>query len=635
MTNSKRVGIVPPAKKFPDFIPSWFYHRYIQILWDAWAAALALTWAYMLRFDFHVPASQRQGLFTWLFVIAIVRPLVMWSTRGYNVTWRFFDLRDAMRLAARAFPVTIALLLVRTIVHDIALIPYSVLILEFVLFLAIATSLRVARRYMHESVTCSSDRPRALIVGDQATLGDAIRHLQSHREAKAVGIVSEDATLLGLSIGGVPVLGLPSSLTNLLATHQIETVILAGADLDCAPQIIQSAAEFDVQVCILPSLRDLMQRKVRVSRLIGIEQITKHRSQNGLTTPPAVIDCFKSRTILVTGAGGSIGSEIARQVSTLNIERLIVLDQDENSIFELLNEIGKKDLEIIPIVGDVQRRELVRHAFDEYRPDIVLHAAAYKHVPVMETNCSAAVLNNVGGTRELADAAIEFNCERMVMISTDKAVRPSSIMGATKRVAEMLIQQHAAEALRQRHKTQFACVRFGNVLGSRGSVVPIFLRQIAAGGPVTITHEEMTRYFMTIPQAVHLVLQAASLASSGDIYMLDMGDPVKIMDFAKQIIEIAGLTPGKDIEIKVVGTRPGEKLHEQLWKEDALVSTTAFEQIFRVKATPVPVSFTSMLAELERAAHAHNSDLIQSVLRKLPIDYRTQRQEVVEMAIAN
>jgi FlaA1/EpsC-like NDP-sugar epimerase len=626
-------------KKSLGYIPGWAYHRYVQLLCDSWAASLAVVSAYLLRFDFHIPVTRLRGMIVWMIVIAAVRPAILWVTQGYNISWRYFDFHDAVRLVVRAVPPTTFLLLVRLLVPNPGGMPYSVIIIDFGLFLAMAGGFRVIRRFSHEHEhgVLAADHSRTLIVGNHFTLGGAIRHLQSHGEAYVVGIISEDADLLGLSIGGVPVLGLPSSLGNLLVTHQIEAVILSGANLDCATEIIRSAAEFDVQVCILPSLTDLMHGKVRVSRMIGIDDITHGRDpdKEGHATPAAVKECFRFRTVLVTGAGGSIGSEIVRQVSALGVARLIVLDHDENSIFELLNEIGMQDFEVIPIIGDVGDRELVRHTFRQYRPEIVLHAAAYKHVPVMETNCSAAVLNNVGGTRELADAAIEFHCKRLVMISTDKAVRPSSVMGATKRVAEMLIQHRASDRFRNHHKTQFACVRFGNVLGSRGSVVPIFLRQIAAGGPITITHEEMTRYFMTIPQAVRLVLQAASLASCGDVYMLDMGDPVKIVDFAKEIIEIAGLTLGKDIAIKIVGTRPGEKLHEQLWGEDATVNTTEFPHVFRVKAMPVPANFPVLLAELENAGHARNLERIISLLHELPIDYRTERQEEQPMAIAN
>jgi FlaA1/EpsC-like NDP-sugar epimerase len=248
----------------------------------------------------------------------------------------------------------------------------------------------------------------------------------------------------------------------------------------------------------------------------------------------------------------------------------------------------------------------------------------------MENNCCEAVLNNVRGTRQLVDASIEYGCERFVMISTDKAVRPSSVMGATKRIAEIVVQRRAMAA---GGKTSFACVRFGNVLGSRGSVVPIFLRQIAAGGPITLTHEEMTRYFMTIPQAVQLVLQAATLASAGDVYMLDMGDPVKIVDLAKQLIQLSGLQPYQDIDIKFVGVRPGEKLHEQLWWEDAEVGATGVPFVFRVKALPVPEEFSALVTELERAAMRRVSNAeIQELLLKMPIGFLTQPRAQIATA---
>jgi FlaA1/EpsC-like NDP-sugar epimerase len=545
-------------------------------------------------------------------------------------------MRDGMSLALRSLPVTILLLLVRWWVPGIPIVPYSVLILEFSTFLIFASCLRAVRRLAHESVARPSQRPRALIVGSEATLSTAIHHLHSCKEAQVIGLVSDDERLAGIHIAGRPVLGRPESLVSLLVSHGIEVVVLSGANLKCAEQVIRDASTLDVQVRILPSGSELMNGSVRVNRPVSVDQITPNSAGTVHEVHPAVVHCFHARTVLVTGAGGSIGSEIARQVSALHADRIVVLDHDENSIFELMHEIGDSNgKEIVPIVSNIRDHETVYRIFKQYRPQIILHAAAYKHVPMMEANCCEAVLNNVAGTRELADAAVEFDCERLVMISTDKAVNPSSVMGATKRTAELLIQQRA-ETHGNGHKTHFACVRFGNVLGSRGSVVPIFLRQIAAGGPVTITHEEMTRYFMTIPQAVRLVLQAATLASQGDIYLLDMGDPVKIIDFAKDIIRLAGLTPGEDIDIKVVGRRPGEKLHEKLWRDDSMVTTTPFHDVFQVKATTVPNEFPRALEELESAARARKSDsAIQELLCRLPIDYCPERAEVTPMAIAN
>jgi len=622
-------------ERYANLIPRWFFHGYVRVLLDGLTAAIAMIDAYALRFDFHIEPKMQHSMWTWLCVAAVLRPLSLHLTRGgYQSTWRFFDVRDALALGLRSLPVTLLLLLMRWWVPGVPIVPYSVLILEFGIFLVFASALRVTRRLAHEAVYRPSQRPRALIVGCETTLATAVHHFHTCKEAQIIGLVSEDERLVGVHIAGRPVLGPPESLASLLVSHRIEVVVLSGANLKCAAQVIRDASSLDIQVRILPSGSELMDGKVKVSRPVSIDQLTQRGADIVSEVHPAVVQCFEGRTVLITGAGGSIGSEIARQVSALDVDRVVVFDHDENSIFELMNEIGSRGKEIVPVVGNIRDTETVHLTFDQYRPQITLHAAAYKHVPVMEGNCCEAVLNNVSGTRELADAAIEFHCERFVMISTDKAVTPSSVMGATKRTAELLIQQRADKFSDQ--KTHFACVRFGNVLGSRGSVVPIFLRQIAAGGPITITHEEMTRYFMTIPQAVRLVLQAATLASRGDVYLLDMGDPVKIIDFAKDIIRLAGLTPGKDIDIKVVGTRPGEKLHEKLWREDALVATTSFRDVFQVKATAVPPGFPQMLSELESAARTRKADAaIHQLLCELPIDYHPARSEVTLMAVAN
>jgi len=626
------------SRGFDDLIPAWVFHGYIRVILDGLTAAIAMIDAYALRFDFHIEPTMRHSMWTWVCVVAILRPLSLHLARdGYQSTWRFFDVKDGLALGLRSLPVTFLLLLVRWGVHQAPIVPYSILILEFCIFLLFASAMRGTRRLAHEAVYSPAKRPRALIVGSERTLATAVHHLHTCKEAKVIGLVSEDERLIGVHIAGRPVLGPPESLACLLVSHQIEVVILSGANLKCAAQVIRDAGNLDIQVRILPSGSELMDGKVNVSRQVPIDQLAPNHAETIKEVHPAVVQCFKGHTVLVTGAGGSIGSEISRQVTALKVNRIVVFDHDENSIFELMNELSSQnDKEVIPVVGNIRDHDAVHRVFERYSPQITLHAAAYKHVPVMEGNCCEAVLNNVCGTRELTDAAIAFDCERFVMISTDKAVTPSSIMGATNRTAELLVQHRADECNRQNRKTHFACVRFGNVLGSRGSVVPIFLRQIAAGGPITITHEEMTRYFMTIPQAVRLVLQAATLASQGDVYLLDMGDPVKIIDFAKDIIRLAGLTPGKDIDIKVVGTRPGEKLHEKLWREDALVATTPFRDVFQVKATPVSVGFPQLLAELETAARTRKSNAaIQALLCRLPIDYCVDQAEIPPMAIAN
>jgi FlaA1/EpsC-like NDP-sugar epimerase len=585
---------------------------------------LAVLVAYMLRFDGDLSRAVDHHMLTWLLFLPIFRPMALLVSNGYDTTWRFFHLRDGVRLVLLAIPVSVIVAMARWLAPRPLGMPYSIVPLEFGAFVAFASGLRVTRRLTYQATRPAARSMNTLLVGNDFSLVAAIRHVELYGDVKLVGLVSEDEAIHGLRIDGVPVLGSPRSLPRLVASHGVELVIIAGAESRFLGDIVAKVSEFGVQVRILPSARDLVRGAVRVSRTVGIDQIAPRRFVDDAVTHPLVINCLRQRTVLITGAGGSIGSEIARQVAKLPISKLIALDQDENSIFELTAQLRDMGKEFVPFVGDIRDKATLRRSFSEHHPDVVLHAAAYKHVPVMENNCCEAVLNNVVGTRQLVEAAIEFGCERFVMISTDKAVRPSSVMGATKRVAEILVQQHAAQ--NSRHSTNFACVRFGNVLGSRGSVVPIFLRQIAAGGPVTITHEEMTRYFMTIPQAVQLVLQAASLASSGDVYMLDMGDPVKIVDVAKELIQLAGLRPGIDIEVKVIGTRPGEKLHEQLWLEDATAIPTEFSYVFRVSARTVPPDFLQQLEGIEICAKARSSNkAIQELLRALPINYRTEQ----------
>jgi FlaA1/EpsC-like NDP-sugar epimerase len=625
------------VRRHANLSPAWLWRGYVRVLLDAVTAAIAMIDAYALRFDFHIEPKMQHSMWTWLSVVVVLRPLSLHLTRsGHRTAWRFFDVRDALLLAIRSLPVTLLLLLIRWSIPGVPVVPYSVLVLEYSSFLILASALRTARRLAHEAVYQPSELPRALIVGSEKTLATAIHHFHTCKEAHVVGLLSDDERLNGLHIAGRPVLGPPESLASILVTRRIEVVVLSGANLKCAAQVIRDASSLDVQVRILPSGSELMDGKVRVNRSVSIDQLAQANGPGSKEVHPAVLDCFHARTTLITGAGGSIGSELTRQVSELGVDRIVLFDQDESSIFELSTQLSALDgKDVIPVVGNIRDHQAVYRTFELYRPDILLHAAAYKHVPVMEGNCCEAVLNNVAGTRELADAAIDFSCERLVMISTDKAVNPSSVMGATKRIAEMLIQQRADECRGASHKTHFACVRFGNVLGSRGSVVPIFLRQIAAGGPVTITHEEMTRYFMTIPQAVRLVLQAATLASQGEIYILDMGDPVRIIDFAKDIVRLAGLVPGKDIDIKVVGTRPGEKLHEKLWEEDAMVTATPFRDVFQVKGAAVPLGLDSLLDDLEFAARSRRPDAaIQQLLSSLPIDY-CPRAEETRLSAAN
>lgn len=621
--------LLPRLAALTDRLPEQLLSRGIQFSLDALACICALYLAFELRFEGAIPPRQQAVMWAWMLLLPLLRPGLMWALGGYDRIWRFFNLRDAVVLGVTSLPPTLFLLSMRyglgSRLWETA-VPASVILMELLLFLLLAAGVRTMRRMTFESSRRSTAAGRrALLVGNADTLDAALRHVSSFPDVTVVGLLAPESKLHGLRIAGFSVMDEPGALPRLLASHAVDLVLIADASLDSIAETVATANEFGVDVRLLPSAANIIRGEVRVSALPRAELAFEDRAANLLPPHPAVVESFRGRTVLVTGAGGSIGSELSRQIAGLEPAALLLFDQDENSIFEIHQQLSgmANGARIVPLVGDIRDRGRLQGIFKKYRPQVVLHAAAYKHVPVMEHNCCEAVLNNVVGTREVADLAITYGAERFLMISTDKAVRPSSVMGASKRLAEMVVQARAAATRGLNgHTPRCACVRFGNVVGSRGSVVPIFLRQIAEGGPVTVTDEDMTRYFMTIPEAVQLVLQAATLGSDGDIYMLDLGDPVKIIDLARKLVELSGLRPEKDIEIRIVGARPGEKLHEEFWAEGACVRPTSFQRVLAVDAEPVSADFEPALRALEEAALTRNEALVLGRLQAFPIGFR-------------
>ena len=621
--------LLPRLAAWFDLLPEKFFSRGNQLGLDAAASAAALYLAFELRFEGAVPNREQAILWAWMLLLPLLRPGLMWALGGYDRIWRFFNLRDALVLGSISLPPTLFMLVMRYVFGTKAwqaAIPGSVILMELLLFLVLAAGVRTLRRLTFEySRRSASAGMRALLVGTADTLDAALRHVSSYPDVTVVGLLAPESKLQGLRIAGFSVMDEPGALPHLLASHAVDLVLIADASLDSIAETVATATEFGVDVRLLPSAANIIRGEVRVSAQPRGEMAFVERTATLLPPHPDVVESFRGRSVLVTGAGGSIGAELCRQVAALSPAALLLLDQDENSIFEIHQQLsGAADgVRVVPLVGDIRDQARMRDVFHRYRPQVVLHAAAYKHVPVMESNCCEAVLNNVVGTREVADLAIAYGAQRFLMISTDKAVRPSSVMGASKRLAEMVVQSRAASTRGiQDHSPRCACVRFGNVVGSRGSVVPIFLRQIAEGGPLTVTDEDMTRYFMTIPEAVQLVLQAATLGRDGDVYMLDMGDPVKITNLARKLIEMSGLRPDKDIEIHIVGARPGEKLYEELWSEGARISPTPFQRVFAVEAEAVSADFERALCELEQAALSRNPALVLERLQAFPIGFR-------------
>ena len=501
--------------------------------------------------------------------------------------------------------------------------PPHVFVVFGMLFLILSVSTRLLMREALLMIYRSGKpRMRLLIYGAGQTGQQLATALATDDEVEPAVFVDDNPRLQSLTIAGLKVHA-PTEIGRLVANHGIERIVLAMPSASGRVQagIIRNISGFGCEVHALPSFADLVAnnasglsdtKPVDVNELLGRDGLEEEL--------PGVSDTYHSRTILVTGAGGSIGSELCRQLLGCKPARLVVLDHSEWSLFEIDRELRAlaPEIEVTPVLGSVTDKALVTEVLGTTGVDIVLHAAAYKHVPLVEVNMVEGLRNNVLGTKVVADAAREAEIERFILVSTDKAVRPSSMMGASKRLAELVVQDLATRSA----TTRFSMVRFGNVLGSSGSVIPLFEEQISRGGPVTLTHNDVTRYFMTIPEAVRLVLLAGSFARGGDVFVLDMGKPVPIRQVAEQMIERAGFTvrddahPDGDIEIRITGLRPGEKLHEELLIGTDML-TTPHDKILRAQEGHLSeIEMANALNSLRQALDARDSDLLQAVLSK-------------------
>lgn len=436
---------------------------------------------------------------------------------------------------------------------------------------------------------------------------------KNDNELKIVGIVDDDVMKQGTYLFGIPVLGRFEDIPKIVDDYDVEQITIAIPSLkpDVYEHILDICNQLKVKVNLMPSVEDVLNGRVSVHRFREIDVVDLLGREEVKLDMEQISKALKGRTVLVSGAGGSIGSEISRQIAQFYPSRLILLGHGENSIYLIHKELKNKygcEIEIVPVIADVQDRSRMFEVMAEFQPDRVYHAAAHKHVPMMEYNPREAVKNNVYGTKNIAEAAKSANVERFVMISTDKAVNPPNVMGATKRIAEMIVT-----GLNEKGKTKFAAVRFGNVLGSRGSVVPLFKEQIKHGGPVTVTDFRMTRYFMTIPEASRLVIQAGSLAKGGEIFILDMGEPVKIVDLAKKVVKLSGYSE-QEIPIIETGIRPGEKLYEELLVDGEQTDQKVYDKIFVGKVAVRPVE--EVLAFIETLDHYGPNELKKALIEE-------------------
>jgi FlaA1/EpsC-like NDP-sugar epimerase len=636
-------------------------NRSLQIAIDVAIMSFAYWLAFLFRFEFRIPAEWSPTLLvTWPYIV-ILQYACLAVFGVPRMSWRYFSIGDAARVWFAASVAAAAFAAVRLGGREISeqlqvvVIPLGVLAMNFALVFLGLTGVRALRRLQgeayerHQKMT-GIERHRVLLVGAGQAGVIVAREIANRPDLnlKTVGFVDDDPAKIGTRIGGIPVLGATRDVAEIAARKHVERVLItiSNAGGHEIRRIAELCRDAELDTKIIPGIYEIVGDKVNLSRIreVAIEDL--------LGRDPVKLDedvvsaAIRSRVVLVTGAGGSIGSELCRQVCRFGPERLVLVERFENALFEIHRELAASfpQLLIEPRIADVCDASRMDHVFEIAKPEIVFHAAAHKHVPMMEWNPGEAVKNNVGGTRTVADLAHRHGVQRFVLISTDKAVNPTSVLGATKRVAEIYLQ-----TLSERSSTRFVTVRFGNVLGSNGSVIPTFRKQIAKGGPVTVTHPEMKRFFMTIPEASQLVLQAGAMGQGGEIFILDMGTPMKIVDLARDLITLSGLRPDEDIKIEFSGVRPGEKLFEELSSDAEQADKTRHPKILigRAQAPALPVRAAPPKggAEVDAQApalpvrervfdavgtlidRAHEADLdrVRSALGDLVPEYRAHR----------
>ena len=588
--------------------------------------------AFAVRFESFGWIGQYPRLvFPYILIAGPIRLAVLYNFGMYRRLWRHASVGElrqilAAGLVAATCSALVGLWLLPASQIMPSRVPFSVVFMDALLTTAAIALPRLVARTMRPKNRrrrqADPGRP-ALVVGAGDTAKLVAKELIANPVLgmEPIGFVDDDPTKQNHMLLGLPILGTLSSIKSVVEQHGVSELIIAmpSAHGDVVRKVVRAGLDCGIPTLTVPSLPELISAKTNGTRLREVEIQDLLRREPVETDLAAVAELATGETVLITGAGGSIGSELCRQIARLAPTRIVLLGHGENSIFDVLHELKSDfpDVALTPVIADVRDRRRIAAVFSIHRPHAVFHAAAHKHVPLMEENVIEAITNNVVGTLNVVDAAVDSKCKHFVFISTDKAVRPTSVMGATKRVSELIVQ-HAA----LKYDRNFVSVRFGNVLGSRGSVVPTFLRQIRAGGPLTVTHPEMQRYFMTIPEAVQLVLQAGALGRGGEVFLLDMGEPIRIVDIASDLIRLSGLSVGADIQIKFTGMRPGEKLYEEMFFSAENVLMTDHPKVLRARNGILPEGVMRRIDALVRAAEEeHPDDELRQLLRNLVPDF--------------
>ncbi len=598
----------------------------IVLIGDLLVIIISVMGSFALRLDFGELPFYFPAILIMIAVALVVKVPIYYFFGLYRRMWIYASINELKLIATAVTTASVAtsglmLLLIGTELVRPGM-PRSALGIDWLLSLVLIGGSRFALRILAEqSSSRNGESHKTLIIGAGDAGALVVREMQrtSKIDFTPIGFLDDDPAKQKQEIYGVPIIGTLADLPKVLENRHFDEVIIAipSAPGKLVRQIADICRLANIPFRTMPGIYELLGGKINVSRLRNVEITDLLRRQPARTNEALLGASLKGKSVLVTGAGGSIGSELCRQILRWQPSELILLGHGENSIFEALIELQEDypSLKLTPIIADIRHAERLARIFAEFKPDIIFHAAAHKHVPLMEAkaNIEEAITNNVLGTKRLVEAATNANVERLVMVSTDKAVKPSNVYGATKRLAEMIV----LDAARQKSRA-FTVVRFGNVLGSRGSIIPLFKRQIAIGGPVTITHPDMERFFMTIPEAVHLVLQASAMGQGGETFVLNMGEPVKILDLAKDLIRLSGLEPNEDIEIVFTGIRPGEKMSEILWEADTTYDQTEHPDIFRLDGDEElgNARLLELVRRLETLSQAGDANAIISTLDK-------------------
>lgn len=606
--------------------------RWLVFLIDVLICSGALLLAYWIRFNFNFPPGAIKELKIAVPIILGVRIISFVVSKVYSGIVRYTSFKDIQRIVMVIGSGTVALLLTNLLFLSYTnkyFVPNSVLVMDFFISIYFMITFRLLTKSLfNELSNTGSEQKNLLIFGTKelALLTKRAISFDTKSDYKVIGFVDNEPNVRNRKLEGLPIYHL-SQLRKLVNQVNISGIVFAKENVSIKTKEVVAGICLDKEIEMLkaPIIQDWIRSGLKVGQLknLKIEDLLSRKPIN--IARSALQKDIEGRIVMVTGAAGSIGSELVRQLRIFNPRRILLIDQAESAMYDLELELKEEHsfYNFVPIISDITNRERMRAIFALHRPEMVFHAAAYKHVPMMEDNPCEAAYNNILGTKIIADLAVESGVEKFVMVSTDKAVRPTNVMGTTKRIAEMYIQ-----SLNEHCNTCFITTRFGNVLGSNGSVIPRFKKQIEEGGPVTVTHPEITRYFMTIPEACQLILEAGTMGEGGEIFIFDMGEPVKIVDLAKKMINLSGLLLNKDIEIKFTGLRPGEKLYEELLRDCENDLPTYHPQIMIAKVnTPTYKEVTEHIAQLTLAVKSVDKVATVKLMKAMVPDYISNNSE--------